>query len=50
MLPTLLTLSLNVLYTRQPVGYLLAFLFGLVILMAWTGPGEADRSVGLHEA
>jgi transglutaminase-like putative cysteine protease len=36
MLPTLLTLSLNVLYTRQHIGYILAILFGLVILMAWT--------------
>jgi len=36
MLPTLLTLSLNVLYTRQTIGYILAVLFGLVILMAWT--------------
>ncbi len=54
MLPTLLTLSLNVLYTRQPVGYLLAVLFGLVILMAWTAQGRrqahwVERSIDYPE-
>jgi transglutaminase-like putative cysteine protease/uncharacterized membrane protein YidH (DUF202 family) len=36
LLPTLLTLSPNVLYTQQNIAYILAVLFGLVILMAWT--------------
>ena len=54
MLPTLLTLSLNVLYTRQPVGYLLVVLFGLVILMAWTAQGRrqahwVERSIDYPE-
>lgn len=41
MLPTLLPLSLNAIYTRQNPVYVLLALFGMIMLMAWSAQGAS---------